>query len=171
MDASRLSYKNGTLTQSHEIGCCRLNGRSKEKYPRKQPSDKKNLNKIFVCTTKCRTTSNINILQLVDSYGQPYKESSVSSVSLPTASVVNGFRRAVMDANPDLLWSLDASQLKIFKNKTGFDGKEEALKDNCLVFGLGLSDKEALVVLVPTPQSRIARTSNLNQNESGVSGD
>ena len=87
--------------------------------------------------------------QLVDSDGQPYKGSSVSSVSLPPASVINGFRQVVINANPES--SLDASQLKIYKNKTAFDGKEEALEDDCLVSGLGLSDKEALVVLVPTP--------------------
>jgi hypothetical protein len=72
----------------------------------------------------------------------------VSSVSLPLASVINGFRQAVIDANPES--SLDASQLKIYKNKTAFDGKEETLEDDCLVSGLGSSDKEALVVLVPT---------------------
>jgi hypothetical protein len=86
---------------------------------------------------------------LFDSDGQPYKGSSMSSVSLPPASVINGFRQAVIDANPES--SLDASQLKIYKNKTAFDGKEETLEDDCLVSGLGLSDKEALVVLVPTP--------------------
>jgi hypothetical protein len=58
--------------------------------------------------------------QLVESDGQPYKGSSVSSVSLPPASVINGFRQAVIDANPES--SLDASQLKIYKNKTAFDG-------------------------------------------------
>jgi len=46
---------------------------------------------------------------------------------------------------------MDASQLKIYKNKTAFDAKENTLEDDCLVSGLGLSDKEALVVLVPTP--------------------
>mmetsp|Transcript_1743 Transcript_1743/g.2661 ORF Transcript_1743/g.2661 Transcript_1743/m.2661 type:complete len:233 (-) Transcript_1743:4883-5581(-) len=89
--------------------------------------------------------------QLVDSDGQPYKESSVSSVSLNPSAVFDELRQAVIDANPDLLSGLDASQLKIYKNKTAFDGKEEALKDNCPVSGLGLSDKEALVVLVSTP--------------------
>ncbi len=32
--------------------------------------------------------------------GKPYKGSSVSSVSLPSASVINGFRQGVIEANP-----------------------------------------------------------------------
>ena len=89
--------------------------------------------------------------RLVDSNGQSYQGRSVSSVSLPPASVVNGFRQAVIDANPNLLSSWDAAQLKIYKSKTAFDGKEEFMEDDCLVSGIGKSDKEALVVLVPTP--------------------
>ena len=89
--------------------------------------------------------------QLVDSDGQPYEGSSASSLSLNPSAIVDQLRQAVVNKNPNILSSVDASQLKIYKKKTAFDGKEETLEDNCLIAGLGLSDKEALVVLVPTP--------------------
>jgi len=89
--------------------------------------------------------------QLVDSDGQPYEGSSASSLSLNPSAVVDELRQAVVNKNPNILSSVDASQLKIYKNKTAFDTKEKTLEDDCLVSGLGLSDKEALVVLVPTP--------------------
>ena len=89
--------------------------------------------------------------QLVESDGQPYKGSSANSLSLNPSAVVDELRLAVVNKNPNILSSVDASQLKIYKNKTAFDGKEETLEDDCLIYGLGLSDKEALVVLVPTP--------------------
>jgi hypothetical protein len=88
---------------------------------------------------------------LFDSDGQPYQEITVSSVSLNPSAAVDELRQAVVNKNPNILSSVDASQLKIYKNKTAFDTKENTLEDDCLVSGLGLSDKEALVVLVPTP--------------------
>ena len=88
---------------------------------------------------------------LFDSDGQPYQEITVSSVSLNPSAAVDELRQAVVNKNPKILSSVDASQLKIYKNKTAFDTKENTLEDDCLVSGLGLSDKEALVVLVPTP--------------------
>jgi hypothetical protein len=93
--------------------------------------------------------------EVIDFDGHSYKESSVRSVHLPSASDINGFRRAVIDANPDLFSSLDASQLKIYKDKTAFDRRENTLEADFLISGLlGLSDKQALVVLVPsTPVS------------------
>ena len=93
--------------------------------------------KLFCITRKCD--------------GQPYKGSSANSLSLNPSAVVDELRLAVVNKNPNILSSVDASQLKIYKNKTAFDGKEETLEDDCLIYGLGLSDKEALVVLVPTP--------------------
>jgi ribosomal-protein-alanine N-acetyltransferase len=89
--------------------------------------------------------------RLFDSDGQPYKGGSVSSVSLNPSDVVGELRLAMVNKNPNKLSSVDSAQLKIYKNKTAFVGKEETLEDDCLVSGLGLSDKEALVALVPTP--------------------
>ena len=109
--------------------------------------------------------------QLVESDGQPYKGSSANSLSLNPSAVVDELRLAVVNKNPNILSSVDASQLKIYKNKTAFDTKEKTLEDDCLVSGLGLSDKEALVVLVPTPTVSILCPSSLNQNENGGSGD
>jgi hypothetical protein len=34
----------------------------------------------------------------------------------------------VVNKNPNMLSSVDAAQLKIYKNKTAFDGKEETLE-------------------------------------------
>jgi len=104
-------------------------------------------------------------ISLTRMMASPYTESSFSSVTLNPSAVVDELRYAVVNKTPNILSSVDASQLKIYKNKTAFDGKEETVEDDCLISGLGLlSDKEALVV------SPIARPSSLNQNENGDSG-
>lgn len=66
-------------------------------------------------------------LQLFDSDGQPYKGSSASSLSLNPWAVVDERRQAVVTKNPNMLSSVDAAQLKVFKNKTALIGKEELL--------------------------------------------
>jgi hypothetical protein len=89
---------------------------------------------------------------LVDSDGQPYKASSASTVSLSPSAHVNEFLQAVINANPSLLSSsYDTSLLKIYKDKEAFDRKEEIMQDDFIVSGFGLSDREALIVLVPAP--------------------
>jgi hypothetical protein len=96
---------------------------------------------------------NLAWFQLVYFDGQSLKTRFVGSVSLPLNSVVAGFRQAVIDANPALLSSMDAAQLRIYKNKTCFEGNEGPMEDDCVVSGLGLSDQDALVVLVSAATS------------------
>jgi hypothetical protein len=113
---------------------------------------KEEISNEFFCQTFVGSRENVLIwFQHVDSDGQPYEGSSASSLSLNPSAAVDELRQAVLNKNPNILSSVDASQLKIYKNKTAFDTKENTLEDDCLVSGLGLSDKEALVVLVPTP--------------------
>jgi len=49
-----------------------------------------------------------------------------------------------------MLSSVDAAQLKVYKNKTAFIGKEELLGEDIFVSGLGMSKTDALIISVPT---------------------
>ena len=55
--------------------------------------------------------------------------------------------------NPNILSSVDAAQLKVYKGKAAFIAKEEPLGEEVIVSGLGMSKAEALVVSVPTSTS------------------
>jgi hypothetical protein len=48
---------------------------------------------------------------------------------------------------------VDAAQLKVYKNKAAFIGKEEILGEEIFVSGLGMSKTEAIVISVPTSAS------------------
>lgn len=97
---------------------------------------------------------------LCDSDGKPYKESSVSAVSLPPTFVVDQFRDAVLLKNSPILPDIASSQLKVYRNKIAFDKRNdkeqvemEPLKSSQLLDGLGKTEDGALVVLVPSSTS------------------
>lgn len=105
--------------------------------------------------------------QLVGSDGKPFKETSADKVTFPTSADVSDFRKSVKNENPNMLSAVDASQLKVFKNKSAFDGKEEPLEEDFTVAGLGTSKKDALIVVVPSSSTFIQSTleSNLTTKE------
>ncbi len=86
---------------------------------------------------------------LVGSDGQPYKETFVDAVSLLSGSVVVQFRDAVKAKHSNKLASVDAADLKVFKDKAEFDDKKEPLKALAPMDHLGKTEEDALIVLVP----------------------
>ncbi len=99
-------------------------------------------------------------LQLVDSSsGHPFMGSSADKVSLPDGSDVADIRDAAKAKNSPILSGITAAQLRVYKNKASFDkrndgeGKEDPLEEDSLLDGLGMSKKEALIVVVPTLSS------------------
>ena len=97
--------------------------------------------------------------------GEPYKRTTVSSVlrSSLVVPVVDQLRDAVKAKNSNKLFSVDAADLLVYKNKAAFDKRnavveEKPLEEDSLIVGLGSSKKEALVVAVqatdvPNPQA------------------
>jgi hypothetical protein len=95
--------------------------------------------------------------QLVDGNGQPYKQTTCAAVSLSPNTVVDQFRDAVKAKydQPDYLKYIPSSTLVVYKNRASFDKRnvdegKEALRSSYLVDGLGESEEEALVVVVPS---------------------
>ena len=94
---------------------------------------------------------------LVDSNGQPYEKTSADKVKLSTSSDVADFRKAVKTERSNKLSSFDAADLVVYKNKESFDKRnrrveqerEVPLKSSGLLDGLGLTEEEALIVVVP----------------------
>jgi hypothetical protein len=93
--------------------------------------------------------------QLLDSAtGEQYKKTTADAVSLSPGSVVVQFRDAVIEKfdkqKSSVLTGFASSQLDVYKNKAAFvDGKEEPLKSSCPLDGLGTTEDEALIVVVP----------------------
>ena len=83
--------------------------------------------------------------------GEPYKNTTTDYVSHPPGAVVAEFRDAVRSKNPNKLASVDASDLLVYKNKAAFDKKEEPLRSSRILYGLGETEEDALVVAVPPP--------------------
>jgi len=101
---------------------------------------------------------------LVDSItGQPYKGTTADKVSIASTADVADFRDAVKKKDKDagVLNPFISSQLLVYKNKAAFDkrnaaadeGREEPLEEDSLVYGLGETEEEALVVVVPSSES------------------
>jgi hypothetical protein len=112
-------------------------------------------------------------LQLVDSgSGQPFMGSSADAVSLPDGSFVFQFRDAAKAKNSNKLSSVDSSDLVVYKNKAAFDKrndgerKEDPLEEDSLMDGLGMSKKEALIVVVPSSGMSLSTSaSSLSRKE------
>jgi hypothetical protein len=101
--------------------------------------------------------------QLYDSAtGEPYKKTCADYIFRVRGSVIAQFRDAVKkkdidDEDAAILTLFKSSQLLVFKNKAAFDkrnddgGKEEPLRSSCLLDGLGITEEDALIVVVPSP--------------------
>ena len=93
---------------------------------------------------------------LLDSTGEPYKGTTASKVSVSSSADVDDFREAVKAKNSSILTDVASSQLFVYKNKAAFDkrnaqeGKQEPLKSSLSLNGLGATDEEALIVIVPS---------------------
>jgi len=99
--------------------------------------------------------------QLLDSAtGEPYKKTTADYVSLPSTAVIAQFRDAVIEKfdkqKSSVLTGFASSQLDVYKNKATIDernadeGKEEPLKSSRSLDGLGTTEEEALIVIVPS---------------------
>jgi hypothetical protein len=94
-------------------------------------------------------------LLLHSSNGQPYNGTCADYVSLPTGSVIAQFRDAIKKKDKDdgdaaILTPFKSSQLLVYKSKAAFfEGKEEPLKSSCPLDGLGKTEEDMLVVIVP----------------------
>jgi hypothetical protein len=91
---------------------------------------------------------------LIDRQGQPYKDSSIDLITLPSKTKVARFRDAVKVKynQPGYLLDIPASALKVFKDKAAFDsdsGKEPLGPISLLDSSLGTNEENALIVVVP----------------------
>ncbi len=119
------------------------------------------------------TSTKFWFLLLDSATGQPYKGTTADFVSLPPGADVADFRDAVLSKNPNKLASVDASDLLVYRNKAAFDkrnsscideGKEEPLKASRNLDGLGETEEDALIVVVPSllsPRSSNRTTTDL----------
>jgi serine/threonine protein kinase len=102
--------------------------------------------------------------ELVDSQGEPYKGTSASKVSLPSAADVDDFRDAVKAKLTNKLSFVDADDLLVYANKAAFDAGNLLnasfpleLSGECT---LGNSEEAALIVIVPALSTDASRLSN-----------
>ena len=89
---------------------------------------------------------------LVDASGNAFKDATADKVSVPSDADIADLRKAVKAENVNKLAGVDASDLKVFKHKDGLSG--EPLKNSVAGTGLGQSEEDALLVLVP--ESRVS---------------
>jgi hypothetical protein len=107
------------------------------------------------------STSLIWFLLVDAATAEPYKRTTADAVSLPADNYIVHFRDAVKAKLTNLVSSVDAAQLLVYENKTTFQqrndpqNKTEALEEDSLVFGLGKTKKEALIVVVPREDSNL----------------
>jgi hypothetical protein len=94
--------------------------------------------------------------------GEPYKEANADKVAVSSHADVADFRDAVIEKfekqKSSVLSGFASFQLLVYKNKAAFDkrnatvddGKEEPLKSSRSLDGLGTTEEEALIVVVPS---------------------
>lgn len=104
--------------------------------------------------------------------GQPYKGTTADKVAVSSSADVADFRNAVHLRNPNKLASVDAADLLVYKNKATFDAgstathgenkdmkKEQSqslhLKSSCSLSGLGETEEDALIVVVPSAHAAV----------------
>jgi hypothetical protein len=98
---------------------------------------------------------------LVDSSGAAFKDSSADFVWLPGDALVADFRKAVKAEFSNKLSSVDAADLKVYRDAAHFHARnlEGPLKASTLLKGSddsdekvpGKSEENALIILVPSP--------------------
>ena len=88
---------------------------------------------------------------------EPYKRTSASSIlrSSLDANIIDRFLYAVKAScdQPGYLKDIPGVALDIYKNKAAFDSGENPLRPSHFLDGLGNTEEEALIVLVPTSTS------------------
>jgi hypothetical protein len=105
--------------------------------------------------------------------GEPYKDTTADYVSLPPGTVIAQFLEAVKKKDKDngdaaLLTPFKASPLLVYKNKDAFDKRNAAVDEgmeerlDSFLNGLQASQKEALVVVIPSP-TRFPELQQLDQ--------
>ena len=90
--------------------------------------------------------------------GKPYKGTSATKVKVHSLADIDDLRDAVKAKCPNKLSSVDSGDLLVYKTKAAFDkrnaavdeGNEEPLKSSLSLDGLGTTEEEALVVVVPS---------------------
>ena len=95
-------------------------------------------------------------LLLDSATGVPYKATSADKVAVTSPADVADFRDAVKAKHANKLSTVDAADLLVYKSKAAFDkrnaaaddGKQEPLKSSCLLDGLGITEEDALIVVV-----------------------
>lgn len=98
--------------------------------------------------------------------GQPYKGARASKVSLASSADVTDLLKTVSEEEAAILSGISSCQIIVYKNKASFDmrngaideGKEEPLKKDAFVNGLGSSLEEALIIIVPSSTSSSGST-------------
>jgi hypothetical protein len=103
------------------------------------------------------SSSSLIWFQLYDSStGEPYKRTSASKIYVSSSADVDDFRDAVKAKyeQPTYLKDIPAGSLFVYKNKSAFvGGNEESLKPSCLLDGFGITEEDALIVVVPSETS------------------
>jgi hypothetical protein len=101
--------------------------------------------------------------RLVESDGSAFKGTSADAVTLAPGSIVVQFREAVKKKDKDdgdaaVLTGISPAQFIVFKNMASFvkrndqnDAEGKPLKSSLPLDGLGVSEEEALIVVVPPP--------------------
>jgi hypothetical protein len=89
--------------------------------------------------------------QLVESDGQPFKGMRADKISMEPTSMVIEFREAVKIKynQPGYLNRIVDSMLCIYKNREFFEGNEKPLSVSIYVPGLGETEEDAVIVVVP----------------------
>jgi hypothetical protein len=94
---------------------------------------------------------------LTDRHGEPYLETSVDLITLPSKTQVARFRDAVKTKNPNKLGSVDSSNLKVFKDKAAFEAGEKPLGPLSLLNQtFGTDEENALIVMVSPPAGMVS---------------
>jgi hypothetical protein len=100
--------------------------------------------------------------QLSDVNGDAYKGTTVSSVMIPSTFVIDQFRDAVVAKYLNTHLKRTApSDLHVYKSKAAFDAKEIPLKSSLPLNGLGETEEDAVIVIVPPPLTEISKAENL----------
>jgi hypothetical protein len=106
--------------------------------------------------------------ELVDSAtGLPYKGTRAAMLTFCYSDHVFLFKKAVKAENPNILSTVDASQLVVYKDRAAFDGKQEPLEEDSLVEGLGKLLKEAIIVAVPSSIHIDLETAHVQKKSKG----
>jgi len=87
-------------------------------------------------------------VQLVDSSGVSYKESSSTRVTVDDDAIIDDLRKAVKQENPQIPTTIGPAQLLVYKTREDLDNKRP-LEVDFTISGIGQAKDTALFVVVP----------------------